>query len=107
MHPQSILADFASREHSPSPLDSMEVLIPANTFIASALAVSEIGAKVIPVDVDTDSFLMDMELAQQKITPHTKAIMPVHLFGQSMDMDRVLSFADQYNLNNFNNSIFQ
>ncbi len=75
-----------------------EVLIPANTFIASALAVSEIGAKVIPVDVDTDSFLMDMELAKQKITPHTKAIMPVHLFGQSMDMDRVLAFADQYNL---------
>lgn len=75
-----------------------EVLIPANTFIASALGVSDVGATVVLVDVDPGSFLMDMNDAEGKATSRAKAIMPVHLYGQSMDMDAVAAFADRHNL---------
>jgi len=75
-----------------------EVLVPANTFIASALGVSDLGATVVPVDVDSGTFLMDMNDAEKKVTPRTKAIMPVHLYGQSMDMDILMDFADTHNL---------
>jgi len=75
-----------------------EVLVPANTFIASALGVSELGATVVPVDVDSGTFLMDMNDAAKKITSRTKAVMPVHLYGQSMNMDALMDFADKHSL---------
>ena len=75
-----------------------EVLIPANTFIASALAVSDLGATVVPVDVDPETFLMDIDDAERKVTSRTKAIIPVHLYGQSVDMDAVAAFAADHNL---------
>ena len=75
-----------------------EVLIPANTFIASALAVSDLGATVVPVDVDPETFLVDIDDAERKVTSRTKAIIPVHLYGQSVDMDAVAAFAADHNL---------
>lgn len=70
-----------------------EVILPANTFIATALAVTYTGALPVLVDVDERSFNMDAERAEEAITPRTKAIMPVHLYGQSADMDRISDLA--------------
>lgn len=75
-----------------------EVLVPANTFIATAEAVSLAGATPIFVDVNPDSFHIDLSKAEKKVTKKTKAIIPVHLFGQSVDMQRVTEFAKKYNL---------
>src|SRR6185369_5183310 len=60
-----------------------EVIIPANTFIATALAVSASGAKPVLVDCREDTYEIDTALIERAITPNTKAIMPVHLYGQS------------------------
>lgn len=75
-----------------------EVLVPANTFIATALGVYDGGAVPVPVDVDPQTFLMDMADAQGRITNRTKAIIPVHLYGRSMDMDAVMTFVHTHNL---------
>jgi dTDP-4-amino-4,6-dideoxygalactose transaminase len=75
-----------------------EVLIPANTFIATALGVAYSGAKPVPVDIDPSTFLMDNSKIEKAITPRTKAIMPVHLFGRMVDMDPVLDIARRKNL---------
>jgi dTDP-4-amino-4,6-dideoxygalactose transaminase len=60
-----------------------EVILPANTFIATAEAVSRIGAVPVPVDVDPDYLLIDPERVRQAITARTQAIIPVHLYGQT------------------------
>lgn len=70
-----------------------EVLVPANTFIATALAASHIGARPVPVDVDERTFLIDLDDAEKRVTKKTKAIIPVHLFGQCADMRAVNEFA--------------
>ena len=75
-----------------------EVLVPANTFIASALAVNMVGAIPVPVDIDADSYLMDIAAAGRSVSKRTKAIMPVHLYGQVMDMDVVSDFATAHGL---------
>ncbi len=75
-----------------------EVLIPANTFIATALAVTYVGAKPIPIDVDAETFLMDVQLIEKAITAKTKAIIPVHLFGRLLDLDPVLEIARRHGL---------
>ena len=75
-----------------------EVLVPANTFIASALGIYSAGATIVPVDVDEESFLMDFSDAESRITDKTKAIVAVHLFGQSINMDVLMDFAEKYNL---------
>ena len=59
-----------------------EVVLPANTFIATAEAVARIGAKVVLVDMDPASFLIDVDAAAAAVTPATRAIVPVHLYGQ-------------------------
>ncbi|HVS45281.1 MAG TPA: DegT/DnrJ/EryC1/StrS family aminotransferase [Verrucomicrobiae bacterium] len=69
-----------------------EVIIPANTYIACAFAVSQVGAIPIMVDVD-DAYLMDADSIEAAITSKTKAIMPVHLYGQAVDIDRILALA--------------
>jgi dTDP-4-amino-4,6-dideoxygalactose transaminase len=74
-----------------------EVIIPANTFVASALAVSGVGAHPVLVEVD-DAYLIDSALLQAALTPRTKAIMPVHLYGQAVPMDAIESFARQHGL---------
>ena len=75
-----------------------EVIIPANTFIATAEAVSYAGAKPVFVDADEQTYTMNPELVEAAITPRTKAIIPVHLFGQMADMDAVMEIAHGYGL---------
>lgn len=64
-----------------------EVIIPANTFIATALAVSSVGAKPVLVDIRSEDYLMDSEKIERVISKKTKAMMPVHLYGQPVDVE--------------------
>jgi dTDP-4-amino-4,6-dideoxygalactose transaminase len=74
-----------------------EVIVPDFTMIATAWAVSYLGAK--PVFVDCDSrFCIDVNQIEEKITPKTKAIIPVHIYGRVCNMDRILEIARDYNL---------
>jgi dTDP-4-amino-4,6-dideoxygalactose transaminase len=70
-----------------------EVIIPANTFIATALAVSATGAKPVLVDCTEDTYQIDPALIERAITPRTKVIMPVHLYGQSADLSAIIDIA--------------
>mgnify|MGYP005846693939 CR=1 FL=1 len=75
-----------------------EVIVPANTFIATLIGVIHSGATPILVDCDPYTALIDLTAAQKAITPKTKAIIPVHLYGQMVLPQQVLDFADAYNL---------
>ena len=75
-----------------------EVIIPANTFIATALAVSATGAKPVLVDCTEDTYQINPDLIGSAITPRTKAIMPVHLYGQSADMNAIVEIARNHGL---------
>jgi dTDP-4-amino-4,6-dideoxygalactose transaminase len=75
-----------------------EVLVPAFTFFATAGCVSRVGATPVFVDSCPVCFNIDLADAKAKITPRTKAIIPVHLFGQSADMDGVLALASYHGL---------
>ena len=79
-----------------SPSD--EVIVPAHTFMATWLAVVRAGAKPIAVDADPMTFNMKPELLEGAVTPRTKAIVPVHMYGQACDMTAVLQLADQYKI---------
>lgn len=76
---------------------SDEVIVPAYTFMASALAVTAVGAVPVIAEVD-ETLMIDPEDVEKKISPHTKAIIPVHMLGYPCDMDRIMSIADKYNL---------
>ncbi|RAP38298.1 transcriptional regulator [Candidatus Marinamargulisbacteria bacterium SCGC AAA071-K20] len=75
-----------------------EVITTPFTFFATVGAISRVGAKPIFVDIDKDTFNMDVTQIEAKITPNTKAIMPVHLFGQMADMDAIMAIAKKHNL---------
>ena len=75
-----------------------EVIVPNFTFIASATSVHFAGAKPIFVDVDKDSLNIDVTKIEKAITPKTKAIMPVHVYGQPADMDPILEIAKKHKL---------
>lgn len=75
-----------------------QVITAANTFIATALAVSSVGAKPVLVDVDARSFNVDPERIEEAITARTRAIIPVHLYGQPADMDPILAVARKHKL---------
>jgi dTDP-4-amino-4,6-dideoxygalactose transaminase len=75
-----------------------EVITVPNTFIATAEAISFCGAKPVFVDVEEKSFTMDPALLEAAITPRTRAVIPVHLFGQPADMDPILEVARRYDL---------
>lgn len=75
-----------------------EVIVPVFTFIATALAVSFTGAKPVFVDIDEKTYNIDPAKIRKAITRKTKAIMPVHLYGQSADMQPILKIAKEYNL---------
>jgi len=75
-----------------------EVIVPANTFIATAFAVSHARAKVVFVDADPKTYNIDCEKIEEAITDKTKAIIPVHLYGNPVDMKKVLEIANKYNL---------
>lgn len=75
-----------------------EVLVPSFTFIATASMASFVGAKPVFVDVDPNTFLIDLEDAAAKVTSRTRAIAPVHLFGNPCDQTAVDAFAKKHNL---------
>ncbi|MFN2377030.1 MAG: DegT/DnrJ/EryC1/StrS family aminotransferase [Candidatus Binatia bacterium] len=75
-----------------------EVLVPANTFIATAFAVSAVGARPVPVDCIEETHQIDPDLLPAAITPRTRAILPVHLYGHPADMDRIGSVAAEHGL---------
>lgn len=75
-----------------------EVIVPSHTFIATWLAVSAVGATIIPVEPLAGSFNIDEHQIESSITTRTKAIMPVHLYGTPVDMDAVCSIAKKHGL---------
>ena len=75
-----------------------EVIVPSNTYIASILAVSKAGLKPVMVEPAINTYLLDASLIEEKITKRTKAILPVHLYGQLCDMDGIYRVAKKYNL---------
>lgn len=75
-----------------------EVIVPTYSFFATAGVVSRLNAKPVLTDIDPVTFNIDPDDIEKRITPKTKAIIPVHLYGQSCDMDKILSIAQKYNL---------
>jgi dTDP-4-amino-4,6-dideoxygalactose transaminase len=75
-----------------------EVIVPSNTYIATWLAVSQVGATPVPVEPDAKTFNLDPSRLTAALTSRTKAIMPVHLYGQPADMDPIMAFARQHGL---------
>lgn len=75
-----------------------EVIVPSNTYIATALAVTYVGATPVFVEPDIRTFNIDPSKIEEAITEKTKAIMPVHLYGQACDMDPIMEIANKYNL---------
>lgn len=75
-----------------------EVIVPSNTYIASILAVSKAGLKPVLVEPDMDTYLIDPTLIEKRITPKTKAILPVHLYGRLCNMDAINAIAKKHNL---------
>lgn len=75
-----------------------EVILQANTFQATALAVHNTGAKPVLVDCDPDTYNIDTNQIEAAITPATRAIMPVHLYGQPADMGPIMEIAEKHDL---------
>ena len=75
-----------------------EVITVAFTFVATTEAIGIVGATPVFVDINPDTFNMDANLIEEKITPKTKAILPVHLYGQPCDMDKIMEIAKKHNL---------
>jgi len=75
-----------------------EVIVPSHTYIATWLAVSYAGAKPVPVEPDDASFNMDPAAIERAITPRTRAIMPVHMYGQTADMTAIVALAERHGL---------
>ncbi len=75
-----------------------EVITPTFTFIATAEVVALLGLTPVVVDVDFDTFNISIDSLRKAITPKTKAIVPVHLFGQNADMEEILAIAKEHNL---------
>ena len=75
-----------------------EVIVPSNTFIATALAVTYTGAMPVLVEPDIRTYTLDVSLVKAKITNKTKAIIAVHLYGQTADMDEIKGIAQKYGL---------
>ncbi|MBL1219825.1 DegT/DnrJ/EryC1/StrS family aminotransferase [Chryseobacterium sp. L7] len=75
-----------------------EVICPAFTYVATAEVIGLLGLKPIMVDVDENTFDIQLDGLEKYLTSKTKAIVPVHLYGQSADMERILEFAEKHNL---------
>lgn len=78
--------------------DGDEVIVPSNTYIATWLAVTYTGATPVPVEPDINTYDINPALIEAAITNKTKAIMPVHLYGQSCEMDEIMAIAKKHNL---------
>jgi len=75
-----------------------EVIVPSNTYIATWLAISYVNATIVPVEPDFLTYNIDPEKIKAAITPRTKAIMPVHLYGQACQMDKIMEIANAHSL---------
>ncbi|MEA1891137.1 MAG: DegT/DnrJ/EryC1/StrS family aminotransferase [Campylobacterota bacterium] len=75
-----------------------EIIVPSNTYIASILSISENSLVPILVEPDIDTYNIDTQKIREKITSKTKAIMPVHLYGQAVEMDEITLLAKEFNL---------
>lgn len=75
-----------------------EVITAANTFIATAEAISLTGAKPVLIDIDLENYNLDLKIIEKAITKKTKAIIPVHLYGQPVNMEKLMEIAKKYNL---------
>lgn len=75
-----------------------EIIVPAHTFVASWHAAQQVGLKLVPVDANLATFNLNAGLLESLVTSKTKAIMPVHMYGQTCEMDLVLDFCKKYNL---------
>jgi len=75
-----------------------EVIVPSNTYIATAIAVSHVGATLIFVEPKKDTYNLDPSLIKAAITSRTKAIIPVHLYGQACEMSTISAIANEHNL---------
>ena len=75
-----------------------EIIVPSNTYIATWLAISQMGANIIPVEPDPKTYNLDPSKIEEKITTRTKAIMPVHLYGQACNMTEIMQIARQHDL---------
>ncbi len=75
-----------------------EVIVPAHTYIATWLAISRLGARIVPVDVDPTTMLLSTELISHAVTARTKVILPVHLYGAVCEMPKLLAIAKEHGL---------
>ena len=75
-----------------------EIIVPANTYIASILAISQNGCTPVLVEPDINTYNINPDLIEEKITDRTKAIMVVHLYGQAVQMEKIWALAKKYNL---------
>jgi perosamine synthetase len=75
-----------------------EVIIPDLTFVATANAVTYTGARAVPVDIDSNTLCIDIGSMESAITPRTRAIMPVHLYGHAANMDALMTIAKRHGL---------
>ena len=78
-----------------------EVIVPSNTYIASWLAISAVGATPVPVEPNMKTYNINYKLIKDKINIKTKAIIPVHLYGQPANMDAINKIAKEYDLKVF------
>ena len=78
--------------------DGDEVIVPSNTYIATCLAVTAVGAKWVAVEPSEDTFNIDVDKIEAAISDRTKCIIPVHLYGQCCEMDHILALAKKYSL---------
>lgn len=75
-----------------------EVIVPSNTYIATWLAVTHVGATIVPVEPNIDTYNIEPTLIEAAITSKTKAIIPVHLYGQAAEMDKIMTIANKHSL---------
>jgi dTDP-4-amino-4,6-dideoxygalactose transaminase len=75
-----------------------EIILPVFTYVSTAEVIALLGLVPVMVDVDPDDFTIDISLIQEKLSPKTKAIVPVHLFGQCANMEAILQFAREHEL---------
>lgn len=75
-----------------------EVIVPSNTFIATVLAVTHVGARPVMVEPRIETYNLNPELIENSITENSRVIMPVHLYGQACEMDAIMKIAEKYNL---------